>query len=100
METQAKKHKDIRVERHRGGRVSPLKSITHGLIPTPMEGEEMEVIRSKRYPVKPMTVEEAAMQLSKSRDEFMVFFDAEAGTTGVVYKRKDNHIGLIEPEYS
>jgi putative sigma-54 modulation protein len=101
LETQAKKNKEMRVERNRNGRVSPLKSITHGLIPTPMEaGEELEVIRSKRYPVKPMTVEEAAMQLSKSRDEFMVFFDAEAGTTGVVYKRKDSHIGLIEPEYS
>ncbi|HET9869359.1 MAG TPA: ribosome-associated translation inhibitor RaiA [bacterium] len=98
LETQAKKHKEIRVERHHG-RVSPFKSVTHGLIPPPQEGEGIEVIQSRKYSVKPMAVEEAALQLAKSKDEFMVFFDAETGRTGVVYKRKDHHIGLIEPEY-
>lgn len=99
LETQAKKHKEIRVERHHGNRVSPFKSVTHGLIPPRVEGEEMEVIQSRKYSVKPMAVEEAALQLTASKDEFMVFFDAETGRTGVVYKRKDHHIGLIEPEY-
>jgi putative sigma-54 modulation protein len=99
LESQAKKHKDIRVERRHGGRVSPFKSVTHGLIPQSSESEEFEVIQSRKYSVKPMAVEEAAQQLAKSKDEFMVFFDAETGRTGVVYKRKDRHIGLIEPEY-
>jgi hypothetical protein len=39
------------------------------------------------------------MQLSTSKDEFLVFLDSEMDKTCVVYKRKDNHIGLIEPEF-
>ncbi len=99
LETQAKKHKDIRVGRHRGREISPFKSVTHGLIPPSAAGEEFEIIQSRQYSAKPMSVEEAASQLAKSKDEFMVFYDAETGRTGVVYKRKDHHIGLIEPEY-
>lgn len=98
LEKQAHKQKDKRVDRHRdnpGGAAS----ITHGLIQAPHEKGEVKVVRTKKYAVKPMTVEEAALQLSSSKDEFLVFSNAETDYTTVVYKRKDNHIGLIEPEY-
>lgn len=98
LEKQARKNKEKRVERRHapGGKTA---SIIHGLIPPAVEGEEFEVIRAKKHEIKPMTVEEAAMQLSVSKNEFLVFSDAETDKTCVVYKRKDNHIGLIEPEY-
>lgn len=76
-----------------------LSSVRHGLIPAPEEGVEMEVLRSRKHAVKPMSVEEAAMQLADSKDEFLVFFNDESGSTNVVYKRRDQHIGLIEPEH-
>jgi putative sigma-54 modulation protein len=57
------------------------------------------VVRSRKHAVKPMTVEEAALQLADSKDEFLVFHNPESGNTNVVYKRRDQHIGLIEPEH-
>ena len=59
----------------------------------------MKVVRTEKYAIKPMTIEEAALQLTSSKDEFLVFSNAETERTGVVYKRKDHQIGLIEPEY-
>jgi putative sigma-54 modulation protein len=97
LEKQAHKQKDKRVDRRRVG--DGPTGVTHGLILTPIKGDNIQVVRSKKYAVKPMAVEEAALQLASSKDEFLVFYDAETDRTSVVYKRKDNHIGLIEPEY-
>lgn len=55
------------------------------------------IIRSRRYAVKPMTPEEAIIQVADSPDQFIVFRDAENGRVGVLYKRKDGNYGLIEP---
>ena len=101
LEKQAHKQKDKRVDRHRGDGPKPkdMGSVMHGLIPPPVEGDNFKVVRSKKHAIKPMTVEEAALQLASSKDEFLVFYNAETDRTTVVYKRKDNHIGLIEPEY-
>src|ERR1700678_1602040 len=97
LETQAHKQKDKRVghHRHEGGRGV----LTRGDIPEPVEKEEIKVIKTKKFAGKPLTVEEAAQQLSFSKDTFLVFLNAENDRTSVVYKRTDNHVGLIEPEY-
>jgi len=55
------------------------------------------IIAARRYRVKPMTPEEAAVIVSDSPDQFIVFRDAETDRVGVLYKRKDGHYGLIEP---
>lgn len=55
------------------------------------------IINARRYTVKPMTAEEAALQLSSETDQFLVFRDADTGRIGVIYKRKDSNYGLIEP---
>lgn len=55
------------------------------------------IIAARRYSVKPMTAEEAAMQLSGQADQFLVFRDADTQRIGVIYKRKDGNFGLIEP---
>lgn len=99
LEKQAHKQKDKRVGNHRSDRSRSMGTVTHGLIPTPLDGDGFKVVRSKKYAVKPLSIEEASLQLSGSKDEFLVFFNAETERTSVVYKRKDNHIGLIEPEY-
>ena len=56
------------------------------------------VRRVRRYPVKPMTVEEAALTVDSGDDAFVVFRNAATDTINVVYRRKDGNLGLIEPE--
>jgi putative sigma-54 modulation protein len=56
------------------------------------------VIRSRRFPVKPMTLDEAALEVGNSREGFLVFRDAATERVNVLYKRKDGNLGLIEPE--
>jgi putative sigma-54 modulation protein len=99
LEKQAHKQKDKRVGHHRSERPKARGSVAPGFIPLPVEGDGVKVVRTEKYAVKPMTIEEAALQLAASKDEFLVFSNAETERTGVVYKRKDHHIGLIEPEY-
>ncbi len=55
------------------------------------------IIRSRRYSVKPMTPEEAMLQVASDSEQFLVFRDAETERIGVMYKRKDGNFGLIEP---
>lgn len=55
------------------------------------------IIPARRYAVKPMTAEEAALRLSGETDQFLVFRDADTDRLGVIYKRKDGNYGLIEP---
>jgi putative sigma-54 modulation protein len=55
------------------------------------------IINARRYAVKPMTAEEAAMRLTSEADQFLVFRDADTNRVGVLYKRRDGNFGLIEP---
>jgi putative sigma-54 modulation protein len=99
LETQAQKRKEKRITKHRVAESAGIRSVTHGVIRSSAEGEDLQVVQSRKYAVKPMTVEEAALQLSGNKDEFLVFSNAETGRTSVVYKRKDQRVGLIEPEF-
>jgi len=56
-----------------------------------------EIIVSKEIPAKPMTVEEAVMQMDLLNKSFFVFKNASTNEVSVVYKRDDGNIGLIEP---
>jgi putative sigma-54 modulation protein len=55
------------------------------------------IVLQRRYRVKPMTPEEAAIMLTDSDDQFIVFRDAETNRVGVLYNRTDGNFGLIEP---
>lgn len=57
-----------------------------------------DIIKSTRLPVKPMSVEEAVMQMDLMSNDFLVFRNAATETLSVVYRRKDGNYGLIEPE--
>ena len=70
----------------------------------PVPGGEIEaapprrrIVPERRYRVKPMTPEEAALLLADTDDIFLVFRDAETSKVGILYKRADNNLGLIEP---
>ena len=55
-------------------------------------------IRIKSFSLKPMTAEEAILQMNLSGHDFFVFLDADSGETSVVYKRREGSYGLIIPE--
>ena len=48
--------------------------------------------------VKPMTADEAALELDGREDAFLVFRDARSNAVQVLYRRKDGHLGLIDPD--
>src|SRR5690625_1379125 len=59
--------------------------------------DEIEIVRTKRFNLKPMDSEEAILQMDMLGHAFFVFTNAETDDTNVVYKRKDGKYGLIEP---
>lgn len=62
------------------------------------EDDEIQIIRSKRFAIKPMDPEEACLQMDLLGHNFYVFRNAATDEVNVVYKRKGNTFGLIEPE--
>ena len=64
-----------------------------------MEDEEIRIIRSKKFGMKPMFPEDACVQMELLGHNFYVFRNAETDEVNVVYKRKGNTYGLIEPEF-
>lgn len=63
-----------------------------------MDEEEVKIIRSKKFDIKPMYPEDACVQMELLGHSFFVFCNAETDQVNVVYKRKGNTYGLIEPE--
>ncbi len=56
-----------------------------------------EIIKTKRFDMKPMTSEEAVMQMDLLDKDFFVFSNVSTGALSVIYRRKDGNVGLIEP---
>lgn len=63
-----------------------------------MDEEEIKIIRTKKFDIKPMYPEDACIQMELLGHNFFVFCNAETDQVNVVYKRKGNTYGLIEPE--
>ena len=63
-----------------------------------MEEEEVQIVRTKKFDIKPMYPEDACIQMELLGHSFYVFCNAETDQVNVVYKRKGNTYGLIEPE--
>jgi putative sigma-54 modulation protein len=95
VEKQAIKLKKKIIDRKQGGRptaaVAPSPDGQLEAIPRPPR-----IIPARRYPIKPMTAEEAALGLASNPDQFVVFRDADTERVGVLYKRKDGNFGLVE----
>lgn len=63
------------------------------------EDETPKIIKTKRFAIKPMPLDEAIMQMNMLGHDFFVFSDAETEQVNVIYKRKDGNYGLIEPNF-
>jgi putative sigma-54 modulation protein len=89
-------------------RTSEPKSIREIEAPEPDDSEEEDedevamgrVVRSKQFAMKPMSVEEAAIQMEMLDHAFFLFENAGTGVHNVLYRRSDGDYGLIEPEKS
>lgn len=99
VEKQARRaHKKWVDKRRRAGRDGhhwPL-DVLEG--PSLGQGEAPRVIKTGRLPIKPMTIDEAALELDRSKNDFFVFRDSKTDRVSVLYRRKDKHFGLIAPE--
>jgi putative sigma-54 modulation protein len=62
------------------------------------DGRTPRIVEASSMTIKPMSLEEAALQLEDSSNEFVVFRDSVSDRIGVLYRRKDRNFGLISPE--
>jgi putative sigma-54 modulation protein len=99
IERQLKKHKE-RLKNHRPTHVhasGPVR-VRYEIFSHPeIEGVLPEVIRSDEFLAKPMSVEEALMQMDLLNNDFLVFTRPESSDVNVIYRRKDGSFGLIAP---
>jgi putative sigma-54 modulation protein len=94
---QAQRHVGRRQERRR--RSGSPRTLWEWSRPAAGDGDRRpRVIRSRRFSPKPMTMEEAVMEVGASADGLLVFRDAATERVSVLYRRKDGNLGLIEPE--
>jgi putative sigma-54 modulation protein len=98
LEQQLRRHKDREItQRSRNGQKE------NGFAPSPVEAapseddEKDSLVRVKRFALKPMSPEEAVLQMDLLGHSFFVFRDAENNQVSVVYRRQDGGYGLIEP---
>ncbi|HBT20878.1 MAG TPA: ribosome-associated translation inhibitor RaiA [Peptococcaceae bacterium] len=96
LEKQIKKYKTKIDRKLKNGSIKDLK-VPRGELQA--EYEEPKIVRTKRFAMKPMTVEEAILQMNLVGHNFFVFRNSETDMVNVVYQRKDGNYGLIEPEY-
>lgn len=97
IERQLRKYKNKLVARNQEG--SNFKQEFFESEDTSSEDDEIKIIRTKRFGIKPMFPEAACIQMDLLGHDFYVFFNAETEEVNVVYKRKNGTFGLIEPEF-
>lgn len=94
---QGRKHHEKRA-RGRKRRASRVAAGPTSEIPARFEPDGPTVVPMGRVPVKPMSVEEALLLMQDSPHPFLVFRDADSQQVSVIFRRRDGHFGLIEPE--
>ncbi len=105
LETQLRRHKD-RIKKHNSRTRTPdfETAADLNLHIDILDGtdlldvqEEPRVIRTERFALKPMSVDEAALQMDLMNQDFLVFSNQKTGNVNVIYQRKDGNYGLIVP---
>ncbi|MBM4144659.1 MAG: ribosome-associated translation inhibitor RaiA [Nitrospira sp.] len=92
LERQIKKYKEKLVAHRKSeGKAVPMSE--EALLPA----EVGRIIKNKRFELKPMSPDEAAMQMELLDKDFFVFTNDNSGEINVIYRRRDNNFGLIEP---
>lgn len=99
LERQIRKHKTKVNRKHREkGNLNELLGSYESTPNVEEEEQELEIVRQKRFNLKPMDSEEAILQMDLLGHNFFVYTDAETNNTNIVYKRKDGKYGLIEAQ--
>ena len=93
LERQVKRYREKR--RPRRGQRPDAAEVPEDAIPIE---DEPRIVKSKQFAVKPMSPEEAVLQLELVGHDFFVFQNADTGDVNVVYRRRDGAYGLIEPQ--
>ena len=96
IERQLKKYRTKLISKHQNA-ASAFKQ--EFLEEQSVEDEEIQITRVKKFDMKPMYAEDACVQMELLGHDFFVFVNAETDEVNVVYKRKGNTYGLIEPEF-
>jgi putative sigma-54 modulation protein len=95
IERRAKRYKEKLVDhKHQSGKAE---AVDTSQAPSHPEERIPQIIRTKRFDLKPMQPEEAVMQMELLDKQFFIFANAGSGHINVIYKRKDGNVGLIEP---
>lgn len=90
LDKQVKRYKEKLVSHRKGeGKTAELPPVS--------EAEAGRIIKTKRFDMKPMSPDEAAMQMDLIDKDFFVFANDVSGAMNVIYRRKDGNYGLIEP---
>ena len=99
MERQLRKHKTRLEKRLRQDAFErTVAEEVSTFVPDVVEENEYQVVRTKKFAIKPMTVDEAILQMNLLGHTFFAFKDEETGAFAVVYKRDNGGYGLIEDE--
>ncbi len=94
IERQLKKYKTKIIDREQGAPSFKQEFVERDF----QDEDEVKIVRSKKFSIKPMYPEDACVQMELLGHSFYVFQNAETDEVNVVYKRKGNTYGLIEPE--
>ncbi|MCR4945203.1 MAG: ribosome-associated translation inhibitor RaiA [Clostridium sp.] len=97
LERQIRKQKTKLAKRNSGGSLR-YSSFNPKEVDESLE-EDKKVVKTKSFNVKPMSSEEAILQMELLGHNFFVYQDADTNRVSVMYKRKDGDYGLIEPDY-
>lgn len=97
-ERRLRRLKDRLITRSRKGSEKRLNDPGSGVEELSQEDGEFRIDRVKRFAVKPMTQQEAALQMELLGHSFYLFLDADTDRFGVLYRRRGGTLGLIEPQ--
>jgi putative sigma-54 modulation protein len=99
IERQLRRYKE-RIKDHKPASESLDRQVKKSIVAAESIDQQQEpvVIRSKTFSIKPMSVDEAVMQMDLLHKDFLVFTDSVTDSINVVYRRKDGNYGLIEPQ--
>jgi putative sigma-54 modulation protein len=93
LERQIKRYRNKLIQRRRKSSENPVTNLNKV-----EEKIKKQIVKVKSFTIKPITPEEAVIQMELLGHDFFVFINAETENTAVVYKRKDKNYGLIEPK--
>ena len=109
LERQLLKHKEKqRDHKHRKGPRDPdiaatieanVTEATSGVSRAAMDPAEPRIVRSQRYRIKPMSPEDAVLELEATKQDMLVFRETQGYRINVIYRQQDGNFGLIDPDF-